>query len=84
MYVVYIHFEYVHEKDSVCTSLIPNSGHNRARNHGLSDLTAVLLCDNQSGLKVSLPDDDSVVVLVADSQQISGLVQRELARQPAT
>lgn len=58
-----------------CTSLIPDCGHNRARDHGLSDLTAFLLSDNQPGREVSLPDNDCVVVLVPDSQEISGLVQ---------
>lgn len=57
------------------TSLIPDCGHNRARHHRLSDLTAFLLSDNQPSLEVSLPDDDCVVVLVPDSQKISGLVQ---------
>jgi hypothetical protein len=66
-----------------CTSLIPNSGHNRARKQCFPDLAAILLCDNHASLKVPLPDDHRLVDLVAHSQKISGIVQRELTRQPA-
>lgn len=51
-----------------CVSLIPNCGDNRARNHYFSDLAAIVFRDNSPSLKISLPDDNRIVVLVPDSQ----------------
>jgi hypothetical protein len=70
-----VYLQYIHVKIMARKSLIPDSGHNRARKDRFSDLTTILFRDDQSGLKVPLPDDDRLVGLVPDSQEIPGLVQ---------
>lgn len=65
-------------------SLVPDGSHYGAGKFSFSDLAAVLLGDYQARLDIALPDDDCAVVLMSYSDQVSSLVQRELARRPAT
>lgn len=69
---------------AVKSLLIPDGGDNSPRELNDTDGTTLLSSDNLAGLQVTLPDDNSPVVLVTDGNEIACLVEGEMARGPAT
>ena len=63
--------------------LIENSRHHRARKLHLPNLSTFSLEHDLPRSNITLPDNDSLVVLMADCDQVAGFVNGELTGRPA-
>ena len=64
--------------------LIPLREYDGSRKRCNAQFTTISLANNLPCLKVALPDDNCVVVLVTDSDFVASLIDDELARGPPT